>query len=491
MQKLKAVLSKYKSIPIQARASFWFLICGILQNGLNVITLPLFTRLLTTEQYGLSSTYFAWSDLIVIVCTLRLSYGVFDKGMIKYTEERDKFESAILGLTTTIAVSMLGLFLLFHDFVEKALGMSFVLCFSLFSIQIFAPALLFWTARNKYEYKYRKFTIVTICTSVICTVGNLLAVLTVNYDRGVTKILSYQIIWCAVYVVFYIYIFAKGKTFFRKDIWKYALGFNLPLIPYFLSTLILDKADRIMIGYFCGNSDVALYSVSYNLGRLMVLLTSAIDSTFTPWIYQKLKNKDIKNGKKVTFGIMLAFMALASMFMLFAPELIGIFAAEQYKSAVYIIPPVAASYFFVMMYNIISKVEFYYEKTKAIAFVTAAAAVLDIVLNYFAIPRFGYIAAGYTTLISYIFMAAGHFVLSWRISKKNNINKDIFPWKSLCLLSLLMIAVTVSVNLLYSNTLLRWCALAAIVAVLIVFRRKLADLIKTIGKKESISEGEN
>ena len=188
---MKNLIEKYKSIPVQVRASFWFLVCGVLQNGLSIITLPIFTRLLTTDQYGLSSTYFAWNDLIVVICTLRLSYGVFDKGMLKYSHSRDKFESSLLGLTTTISVSMFGLFLLFHNQIEKMMGMSFVLCASLFLVQIWAPALLFWTARNKYEYNYRKFTSVTIITAVCATLLNLFAVLYINYDKGIVKILSY------------------------------------------------------------------------------------------------------------------------------------------------------------------------------------------------------------------------------------------------------------------------------------------------------------
>ena len=170
---MKNLIEKYKSMPVQVRASFWFLVCGVLQNGLSVITLPIFTRLLSTEQYGLSSTYFAWNDLVVVVCTLRLSYGVFDKGMIKYEHSRDKFEAALLGLTTTTSLSMLTLFLIFYDAIEKLTGMSFVLCLSLFLAQICAPAMLFWTARSKYEYKYRKFTIVTIATAVVGTLLNL------------------------------------------------------------------------------------------------------------------------------------------------------------------------------------------------------------------------------------------------------------------------------------------------------------------------------
>ena len=480
---MKNLIEKYKLMPVQVRASFWFLVCGVLQNGLSVITLPIFTRLLSTEQYGLSSTYFAWNDLIVVICTLRLSYGVFDKGMIKYSHSRDKFESSLLGLTTTISVSMFGLFLLFHNQIEKMMGMSFVLCASLFLAQIWAPALLFWTARSKYEYKYRKFTIVTIATAVVGTLLNLCAVLFINYDKGVVKILSYQIIWALIYLIFYIRIFWRGKIYFDKGIWSYALKFNLPLIPYFLSTLVLDKADRIIIGKFCGQSDVAFYNVSYNLGRLMVLLTSALDATFTPWMYQKIKDKDLSKVHYITSMIMLGFLGVATLFMLFTPDLIMIFADEAYAEAVYVIPPVVAGYFFVMLYGLVSKIEFYFEKTKAVAGITVFASLLNILLNYLAIPVFGYVAAAYTTLACYIVMGILHMLYSRRIARAELQDRSVFPNKVFLILSALMLAITIAVNFIYPYAIIRYGLIVIFCIVVIIYRRKIIEIINVLKAK--------
>lgn len=486
---MKNLIEKYKLMPVQVRASFWFLVCGVLQNGLSVITLPIFTRLLSTEQYGLSSTYFAWNDLVVVVCTLRLSYGVFDKGMIKYEHSRDKFEAALLGLTTTTSLPMLTLFLIFHDAIEKLTGMSFVLCLSLFLAQICAPAMLFWTARSKYEYKYRKFTIVTIATAVVGTLLNLCAVLFINYDKGVVKILSYQIIWALIYLIFYIRIFWRGKIYFDKGIWSYALKFNLPLIPYFLSTLVLDKADRIMIGQFCGQSSVALYSVSYNLGRLMVLLTSALDATFTPWIYQKIKNYqdnkeiDVRSIHNITVMLMVGFLGMATLFMLFAPELIMIFADKAYADAVYVIPPVVAGYFFVMLYSLVSKVEFYYEKTKNVAAITVIASGLNIALNYLLIPKFGYVAAAYTTLICYMVMAGFHMLYSRKIAGVELQNGSIFPWKMFVLLSVVMLTITGVVNAIYPYVVVRYILIIGMCVLVLLYRKKIPEVIGLLKKR--------
>lgn len=471
------IYSKYKSISTPAKASLWFFICGILQNGLSMISLPIFTNLLTTEQYGLNSTFFAWNDFIIILCTLKLSYGAFDKGMINFEVNRDKMISSMLGLTTTISLIILLGVTIFHNIIESIIGLSYVLLLSLVICQIFAPALSFWMAKNRYEYKYKVFTIVTIVVSIVCMIVNILSVIYIDYDKGLIRILSYQIIWTIIYIFFYIYIFMKGKCYYNKEVWIFALKFNLPLVPYFLSTLLLDKVTRIMIGYFDNNISVALYSVSYNIGRLLILLTAAIDASFTPWFYNKIKNKDLTGIRIIIINILLGFMLVNIIFILFAPELISLFATREYLSAIYIIPPVATSYFFVMIYGLISKIEFYYEKTKIIAKITIIAAALNVILNYLLIPLYGYLITGYITLICYIIMAFFHVIMANIIAREEKIN-EYFPWKIFIYLSIIMVSLTIIINQIYDLIFVRYFIILIMIVCLFIYKDKFIKIYK-------------
>lgn len=469
-----------KKIPIQARASFWFLACGVLQSGLNIITLPIFTRILTTEQYGLSSSYFAWYDVVGIICTLRFSYGVFDKGMIVYRNEKDKFESALLGLSITISSIVLLFFLMFHSWFEFIFDMSFTLCLSMIICQMVSPALLFWTNRSKFDYKYKSFSIITIFTSVVCVTINLLTVLYCPGDKGIIKILSYQSVWALTNFLVTIYIFIKGKLFYRKDIWKYALSYNIPLLPYFLSTLILDKSDRVMISEICGKSAVALYSVSYSLANLMILFTSAIGGAFTPWIYRKIDEKDYKSIPQVCMAILIVFFALAFVFMMIAPELIRFFAPEDYYGAIYVIPPVVASNFFILMYSLISRIEYYFESTKIVAAISIITGIINIVMNYLCIPKWGYVVAAYTTLISYIVSTLLHCISARYICICKKIEGNVFPWRKMIGLSISMLLVTFLVNYIYPYFLLRIVIIVFVVASFVRFRKKIVDLTNNL-----------
>lgn len=103
-------------------------------------------------------------------------------------------------------------------------------------------------------------------------------------------------------------------------------------------------------------------------------------------------------------------------FTLFAPECIYVLGGSEYKEAVWVVPPVCMSVYFIMLYSLVSTVTFYYEKTKSIMVSSCIIAIFNIILNSIFIKRFGMAAAGYTTLVCYVLYAidahAGEKVLT-------------------------------------------------------------------------------
>ena len=86
---MKSLIRKLQTMPITAKVSLAYTICTILQKSLSFITLPLFTRLLTTEQYGQYSIYTSWMGIITILISLNLPYGSFSTAMVKYEDRRN------------------------------------------------------------------------------------------------------------------------------------------------------------------------------------------------------------------------------------------------------------------------------------------------------------------------------------------------------------------------------------------------------------------
>lgn len=83
------ITSKYRSLSIQARAALWFTICSFLQKGISFITVPIFTRLMSTEEYGTYTVYLSQLQILTILTSLYLFNGVYDNAMAKYEKQRD------------------------------------------------------------------------------------------------------------------------------------------------------------------------------------------------------------------------------------------------------------------------------------------------------------------------------------------------------------------------------------------------------------------
>ena len=90
------------------------LFCSILQRGISVITTPIFTRLLTTEEFGLYSVYVSWENIFIIFTSMRLDYTVFNKGMSKYKNNRNGYVASMQIITSILTVICLGIYLLFR-----------------------------------------------------------------------------------------------------------------------------------------------------------------------------------------------------------------------------------------------------------------------------------------------------------------------------------------------------------------------------------------
>jgi O-antigen/teichoic acid export membrane protein len=139
--------------------------------------------------------------------------------------------------------------------------------------------------------------------------------------------------------------------------------------------------------------------------------------TMGPWIYQKIKEKRIKDIAPAAYMSIGIIMAVNLLLIMLAPEAVHIFAPPAYYEAIYCIPPVAMSVLFIYAYDLFAKFAFYYEQTRLIMLASMGGAVLNIILNYFRIQMFGYMAAAYTTLLCFILYDVFHYTLMTRICR--------------------------------------------------------------------------
>ncbi len=488
-KKIKALKAKYLGIPVQVKASVWFAICSLLQKGLSIITVPIFTRLMSTEQYGYYTAYISWYNILLVFTSLNLFYGVYNNAMMKFRDDRAGYTSSMQGLVWMSTGVFFILYLMFRNKVNDFLEMNTILVLMLFTELLLTPSFRFWMASKRFEFKYQPIVAVTIIKTVANPVLGLILVL-LSEKRDIARIASIVIVEGIICSIITIYQFYKGKKFFSKRYWKYALLFAVPLLPHYLAGQVLSQSDRIMISKMIGNSEVAIYSIAYNIGLLMNIFTVAINNSYTPWFYQNLERRRYLQIQRVTTIIMYIMAAVIILLMFCGPEAIAILGSSEYRDGMYAVPPVAAGAFFMFLYNIYVDVEFYFEKKGYVLFSSVAAALLNILLNLIFIPIFGYVAAAYTTMICYIIYSLLHNYFAKSICRHRRIPETILSPKTALALSSLVVGTALIMNVLYKYMEIRYGFIIVSSIVFIVERKKIIAIIQgvlhTMKEKETV-----
>ncbi len=467
-----------RKISVQAKAAIWFTICNFLQKGISFIVVPIFTRIMTTEQYGTYTVYVSWYQILNIISSLYLFNGVYDNALSKFDKDRDRVTSSFLGLTILITLCEAILGFLFRNGLSSLTGLSQGFLLLMFIDAFLTPSLAYWTARQRFEYQYKILVIVTISKSIITPV---IAIWLVNRSGGLAigraiAVVISDVIYCGTILVLQ---FVKGKTVFNKQYWKYALKLGIPMIPHYLSGMILAQGDRIVIDKYLGKSSVALYGLAGSIGMLVQIFATSVNSAITPWMYGKMKkNRPIE--MKSTLTLLMLFIALtAAGLMLLCPEVTLIFGSSKYTESVGAIPPIAASVYFIFLYGILSFPQFYFEKTAFLSVASFIAAGLNIVLNIIFVPKIGYIAAAYTTLACYVLYSVGHWVVSKKILKENNMPEYVDN-KALACISASIICLSFATSLLVDYRWVRYSLVVLILAVICCNTKKAVNMLKAV-----------
>ena len=151
MNPIGKLKTKYFSLSVETRAAFWFTVCNLLQKGITMITMPIFTRILTTQQYGVFTVYQSWYNLVSIIVTLNLSGSLINNGLMKYESRKDKFISSMQGLSSTVTILFFIIYLVFRDFWNGVFNLSTVFMLAMFIQLLFEPAYLFWAQKQRFE----------------------------------------------------------------------------------------------------------------------------------------------------------------------------------------------------------------------------------------------------------------------------------------------------------------------------------------------------
>jgi len=418
-----------------------YFIAQIITNGLAFISIPIFTRFFSQEDYGIVSVYNSYLSFIIILLSANASASV-SRYYFEKKQDFNEFLGTTLILTGGIFLVTTSLYLVFYDFIASSMKLpgflplllifsSFIMIFNTIYFQIVQA-----------QRRSLESAIVSIIKGVLTLILAIIFVLLIEKERYLGKIIATFIIGF-VFAFFFIYqILATTKFSFNKDHVKYILTYSIPLIPYALSSIILAFFDRIMINEVVDAASAGLYSLGYNIAMLIALVIGATQTALLPDFFTFLNQKQYSRLDALVSKVFAIITFAALGLILFAPEIILVFVDTKFHESLSVIPIIIIGYLFFGMFTVYSRYITLTKKTIYSSLIMIISGLLNIVLNAILIPQFGYIAAAYTTAISYFCL----FLLSWIVSKfvLRQITTPLWKiWKSAFLLFIFLAIYTV------------------------------------------------
>lgn len=402
------------------KAGVFYIIAQLLVRGLTFLTTPIYTRLLSTTQYGEIRVYESWLLIAAPIMSLCLWKSV-DRAKYDVKEKYNEYVGSVQSLSyLSILVFFVGC-MLFREQVKRFCSMSDLMFYMAFLYIFTYTSILYMQRREKQLMRYKTSTLITMLTIVPAT---LLSIILIYWGRTQgrldelveLRVLGFytpQVIGGAIVAVL---LWKQGKKIINLGYWKYALAFSLPLIPEAISIQIMNQADKIMIQYLIGMEYTGIFSLGTTVSFIIWILEDSARDAFLPWMYEKISVGETKDIEKPWTILMHGFGVISWFLVLLAPEIVAILGSKDYRAAIYLIAPMVTGTLFRFYSYGYTAIQNYYKKTSYVAFGTVMTMIINVILNYVCILKFGYQAAAYTTAISYFILLVFQGYLEQKIT---------------------------------------------------------------------------
>lgn len=459
------------------KAGLWYTIGNIALKGCAFLTLPVFTRLLSTSDFGVYNAYIAYEQIFTAILGVGF-YGTIKNAKLDFKENFKKYLSSIVFLSVLIFIFITAAANVAYPIYCNELDFSRFVTNCLLFQSFGAYMLYLYGVKLNAEFCYRSFLIMSSINVLGNTVLSIILILFVfPNERYLGRILGSAIPLIGIGVALCFLIWRNGRTLYNKAYWKYGLAIGLPLLPHVISQSLLSQVDRIMIKDMVGSSEAGIYSYIYTICTILYIVGNSMENAWSPWVFYTLDSGDKKRIERAGKDYVMVFALLTIGFFCVMPEVTKIMAGSNYWGGISLIIPLTFGNFFVFMYGLPVNIEYYHKKTGFISLGTILAAGLNAVLNYFGIILFGYQVAAYTTFLSYGML----FLFHWFIANKYGVS-ELYSFKFLlnrtALVLILGFVVLLTDGFMVFNFILRYMLIILILIWFYKHRQMLVGALK-------------
>lgn len=392
-------------------AGIWYMISNVAVKAMAIITTPIYTRLLSTSDYGLVSTFASWYSLLLVICSIDLEVSV-GRAKQDYPNKLEKYIGSIQLLSGVFSAILFAMTMLFIKPVSSFLEMNRLAVIILAVYLLLSPAVSFAQAQYRYEYRYKENIFILFYTTVSTAVLSIGLILTFQQDKWLWRIIGTALPTMVLGLLCWGKGFKQKNISINKAYWKYALAISAPMLIHTISMNLLAQSDRVVITKLIGTEATGIYTLAYQYAILVNIIMHSVNQAWLPWFHDNyfIGKDQVIREKVKPLTILYCFIAVGCVSL--APEAICALGPRDYQDGVWAVPPIVIGVFCQSLYSNYINIELHLKRTKYASYGTIFAAIANIILNIIFIPKYGFVAAAYTTLFSYILLWLIHYYIT-------------------------------------------------------------------------------
>lgn len=400
--------------------SILFIFFELLNKAVPFLLLPVLTRYLTPDDYGVIASFTALVSFLAIFIGLS-GHGAIDANFFRLEKNRlgIYIANVLIILLLTTLLSLLFVFL-FSDMIESKLAISFEWQILAVIVALGQFITLINLSLWVIEQKPLQFGIYQFLQTILITAISIILIVGYSYNwEG--QLLGVVIGTLVLSFVSLIVLYKRGYMSLKidKSDMKDFLKFGIPMVPHQVGAWLRSQGDKIVVVSLIGTTATGLFAVGYQIGVIMSVLMSSLTKALYPILFRLLNKENLlvyeKNRIVVfSYGLFLLIFSIAIILVFAIDYLYLYFIGKDFQESVLLTKLIIVAFMFEGFYYCIVGYLFYFKETAKLAKITFSISIAHILLSIVFVYLFGVLGAGYALVISGVVQ----FVLIWHLSNK-------------------------------------------------------------------------
>lgn len=392
----------------------------VLNKAIPFLLLPIMTKYLSPTEYGILAAYQALVAFFIIVISLDTHSGLGVNYYKLSQDELKKYISAIISISLISSILMFFIVIILN--LTNSLPGLFNFEFYLLAVSISLLSVLGQIQLILYRFSENPiaFGSVNLMSVLVGTVVSLYLIILLGYGWEGR---AYGILIGVAVIAFFLF-----KMIYKENIklnvlhYKYikdSLSIGMPLLPHALAGFAKSGGDRLILISLIGISSVGIYSVSFQIATVIMVLASGINMAWAPYLYKQL-SLDICNKKqlvKYSYFIIATFFIFTMMYLLLIEVIFNYFIDSSYLSGIFLAQLIAIAFSLEIIYYIFVNFLFYAKKTIYVSYSTFLSAGVYFLMLYLLTPIYGINGIGLALILSYLVSTISVMIFSVNVYK--------------------------------------------------------------------------